>query len=598
MTQQNAGRNPSGPPWGRSSGWWRLAAAFVAGALLAGMSLVRFVPSSTTASRLAGGGLSGGGLPQESGGDLLADPESGEIIDPETGEGTGSFVDPETGTVVTRSGGGGSDGGSSTGGSTGGRGTGGSDGSSSGGSGDGSGGGGSQGTGGSSGRAASESGSGATVGGGGGGGSGTSGENPDGSPIECAPGKNGGETDVGITGDTIKLGATVAESGIAQDFLGEARQGMEAVRNKVNQGGGICGRRLEIVYKDDGWNPDRGLRFIQNLVEQEKVFALAVVPSSEGLNQAAKDNSGYLVDQGVPVVGSDGMIRSQYRDPYIWPVASATVTQMHVMMKDAWDRGARNPAIVFENSFRFGIEGAFAFNQAYKRLSGKDIPGYTNPLTGNATCQDRFCGVQGGQGNYGGEVSSINQSCKEDPKCDYLVLLLEPKTGEDWMSAPGVSQPGSFKYGMGAGQPLFTFGFADTCDDTCDGLRLWTGYNPPIEQFKNDPAVRTYVNDLDRQSSRADEFNQFTQGSYLGMLLLVDALERTGPNLTREALVSTLDSTTLDTGLSPTLRWRKGDHIANGAAQAFEIQSENGFRGWRFVQGYVSDPWRTKDFGG
>ncbi|HEX2196832.1 MAG TPA: hypothetical protein VHJ76_07890, partial [Actinomycetota bacterium] len=71
--------------------------------------------------------------------------------------------------------------------------------------------------------------------------------------LECAPGKNGGATDQGVTGTEIEMATTVAESGPGAAFLGEVRYGMHAVVAKVNAAGGICGRKLSIQYVDDGW---------------------------------------------------------------------------------------------------------------------------------------------------------------------------------------------------------------------------------------------------------------------------------------------------------------------------------------------------------
>jgi ABC-type branched-subunit amino acid transport system substrate-binding protein len=437
-------------------------------------------------------------------------------------------------------------------------------------------------------------GSGVQVGGGGSGGGGSSGGGGGGGGAggSCAAGANGGATDTGVTATEIKLGATVAESGIAQSFLGQVRQAMEAMKNKVNRAGGICGRQLRIVYKDDGWDPQRGAGFIQNLVEGEKVFALAVSPSSEGLNQASAQ--GYFAKQGVPVVGADGLNVTQFKDPMIWPVAAATVTTIDVMMKNAYDRGARHPAIVFGNTYRFGVEGAYAANAAWQKLTNSDIPGYKNPLAaGGGSCENRFCGVSAGQGQYGNQVSTLNTACNSGDRCDFLVLLLEPKTAQDWMAVPGVKQPKDFAKGMGGPQPLFTFGFGRACGDRCAGMWVWTGYNPPIEQYRNQPAVSAYMSDLKGQSASADEFNQFTMGGYVGMQLLVEALKQTGPNLTRGALVQKLNSMApLNTGLTTAaLQWTAGSRYANHSAQAFEMQARNGFTGWRFVQPPIRDPW-------
>jgi hypothetical protein len=249
------------------------------------------------------------------------------------------------------------------------------------------------------------------------------------------------------------------------------------------------------------------------------------------------------------------------------------------------------------------VEGAYAFDQAFKRLSGNDVPGYSNPLSGNATCKSgtRFCGISAGTGQYGNEVSIVNNACNSGNKCDYLVLLMEPDTAEQWMATPGAPTAGQFaKGGMGAAQPLFTYSFGTTCGDKCNGIQVWTGYNPPLGQFASTTGVKQYVNDLHNTSSSADAYNQFTEGCYLGMQLLVAAMEEAGAhgNLTRAAVKAQLDSMNLDTGLSAAAEtWSAGQHWAVGGAQGFTMQSQNGFSGWRFTTPYLKDPWLGQDFG-
>jgi ABC-type branched-subunit amino acid transport system substrate-binding protein len=405
---------------------------------------------------------------------------------------------------------------------------------------------------------------------------------------------SGGATDTGVTANSVKLGATVAESGIAQAFLGEARQGMEAYRKRVNSKGGVCGRTLNIVYKDDGWDPAAGQQDLQSLINEDKVFAIAVSPSSEGVNAAS--NAGVFDKAGVPVVGTDGLDRSQYKDPYVWPVAAATVTMLHVMMDQAWKDGARNPAIVFDNNYKFGTEGANAFDQAFKRHANKDVPGFGKACGAGS----RYCGVDT-NGDIAGAVSIINNACKshdgQDP-CDYLVMLMEPATAMKWMSVTGAPRVAQFAKGIGAAQPLFTYDFGTNCGDKCNGIEVWTGYNPPIGSFANAAGVKQYVDDLHSQKSSADAFNQFTEGSYLGLQLLVDAMTRAGGNLTREALKAALDQSNLDTGLSASPAvWSAGSHWAVGGAQGFTMQASNGFAGWRLTTPFAQDPWLGQDFG-
>jgi hypothetical protein len=406
--------------------------------------------------------------------------------------------------------------------------------------------------------------------------------------VECKAGANGGKTDRGVTSTEIKLGATVVQSGIGTSFLGPVVTGMNAVKNKVNREGGICGRQLRLILKDDGWDAQRGYGYIRNLVEGEKVFGLAVNPSSEGLRVAS--NEGYFVKTQTPVLGTDGMLNSQYVDPWVWPVAASTVSTMHIIAKDAYDRlDARNFSIVFDSQYHFGVEGAFAFNAAVKRLTGKDIPGYFNP-GGGGGCSSRFCAISAGRSSYSTENRAFNTACFNGvDECDFLAMLLEPGEALTFMRDGFQRQ---FTAGKGLAQTLFSEQFAAACGSTCDGATVWTGYLPPVGALASKPAVAEYVRDVRSENATIDEYNQFLEGGYLGMRYTVDVLKKVGPYLTRAATMAIADSMPYDIGLSTPLHWSKGNHFANAAMQPFVIQYQNGFNGFRSPGiGWVKDPW-------
>jgi len=322
------------------------------------------------------------------------------------------------------------------------------------------------------------------------------------------------------------------------------------------------------------------------------VFALAVVPSSEGLLNVSK--AGYLDQQKVPVVGSDGMLISQYEDPYIWPVAASTISTMHIMVKQAYDAGQRQFAIVYESTYHFGIEGAFAFNAAVKRVTGSDIPGYVNPLQ-TPQCKERFCGISAGQSSYNGNIQSFNSACTSGTNCDFIALLLEPATATTWMKGGGLVRD---DIRLAGPQPLFTHDFGSACGNPCNSMWLWSGYLPPLGDYLSQPAVSTYVNDIKAVSSTADYNNSFVEGGYVGMELVVKALQAAGPNLTRAGLKSALDSMTFDSGLTAApLTWKAGNHFANVHMQAFSMQFKNGFNGWRDERSSLDDPWVGQDSG-
>jgi ABC-type branched-subunit amino acid transport system substrate-binding protein len=125
---------------------------------------------------------------------------------------------------------------------------------------------------------------------------------------------------------------------------------------------------------------------------------------------------------------------------------------------------------------------------------------------------------------------------------------------------------------------------------------LWTGFTAPYPPFASQRAVSDYVAAIRSVSGSADTANQFMQGAYVGMEVLVEALRKVGPQLTRAKLKQAMDSMRFDNGLTKTLSWRAGGHFANTAMQGFTIQYSQGFNGFRYEQtGWVEDPWWNKD---
>ena len=411
----------------------------------------------------------------------------------------------------------------------------------------------------------------------GGGGGGAAAGRVDPRGLECKPGKNGNETDVGVSGSKIRLATTAVLDGPARSLLSDSPNAMKAVVDKVNRSGGVCGRLLELTVVNDSFRDSDGQRIIRNFIA-EKYFALPVVPSAEGLGAAIR--AGLISKAGIPVVGTDGLRQEQYEDPWVWPVASATVTSMRVMAKyGATARNAKSFAIVWDNKYKFGEEGKDAFVNQVKAMFGPNAKIVDQPLDPD---------VQ----SYASEAEAFNRACgSAGENCDMVAMLLLPDTAKKWLQRKPVR---GGLYTAGA-QTLFTDQFARDCVQMigadCHGFAVWTGYNPPTVAL---PGVVSYVNDVRAVKPDIDVNNQFVEGAYLGMSMFVEALHAVGPNLTRARLKAVLDGMDYKTDLASTLTWRPGNHFANVRSQAFSMTVNQGaFRGWTSDQtGFLLDPAR------
>jgi ABC-type branched-subunit amino acid transport system substrate-binding protein len=517
MSTINGSQNPSPTGPVNLPVWVKVLGAFLAGAVLVAASLVHVVPNSLGQGRRGGVlGLPGAGSDEE----LL--PE-GYALDEE-----GNLV------YVGDEGAGGAEG--------------------------------------SEGTAGGQSGAGGAGLGGAAGGSSTGG--PGGGACNAAG--NGGATDKGVSSTKINLATTAALDGPAASLLKDSVTGMKAVMERVNREGGVCGRRLELRVDNDGFDAQRGSTYIRNYIESGQYFALPVVPSAEGLGSAIR--SGVISSGGMPVVGTDGLRQEQYGEAWVWPVATATVSTMRIMAKyGRQTKKASTFAIVWDNKYKFGLEGKAAFVDQVGDLGGTVV--HDQPLNPD-------------QPSYAGEAQTFNEKCGGG-KCDMVALLLLPDTAKKWMTRnPALGR----LYTAGA-QTLFTDKFGRDCvqaaGDRCHGIAAWTGYNPPIGGLASKSGVAKYVNEVRALNPAIDVRNQFLQGAYLGMSVFVEALRKTGPNLTRAGLRTTLDSLQYPNDLSATLTWSAGNHWANVQSQAFSMVVTQGtFNGWSHTSGFISDPGR------
>ena len=74
-------------------------------------------------------------------------------------------------------------------------------------------------------------------------------------------------------GNEIKLGQTMPYSGPASAY-GTIGRVQQAYFKRLNENGGINGRRINLISLDDGYSPPRAVEQVRRLVEQEQVLAL------------------------------------------------------------------------------------------------------------------------------------------------------------------------------------------------------------------------------------------------------------------------------------------------------------------------------------
>ena len=104
--------------------------------------------------------------------------------------------------------------------------------------------------------------------------------------------------ETGVTPTEILVGMSNAQSGPASGLGTKLKQGASAYINRINDGGGVHGRKIKLVSYDDGYEPERAAAMTNKLINDDKVFTLfgyvGTPTSSAALPLASKAGVPYI----------------------------------------------------------------------------------------------------------------------------------------------------------------------------------------------------------------------------------------------------------------------------------------------------------------
>ena len=132
----------------------------------------------------------------------------------------------------------------------------------------------------------------------------------------------------GLTADAIRIGHTTAQSGNLAAY-GNIAYGWDSYNNYVNENGGIGGRDIELIVKDDAYVAAQTIEFIDELIESENVFMIVTLGSPNTLAVYDTINAECIpqpfVMTGHPAWGdpeihpwTSGMIMSYSTEAVLW----------------------------------------------------------------------------------------------------------------------------------------------------------------------------------------------------------------------------------------------------------------------------------------
>jgi len=147
-------------------------------------------------------------------------------------------------------------------------------------------------------------------------------------------------------------------------FLEPYRKGMELARDEINAAGGVHGRRLEIVIRDDNGNPGDAVRVAEELLAREKVdLLMGTFASNVGLavaDLARQRKRLFLASEPLTdkLVWQDGNRYTFRLRPSTWMQTAMLVDEAAKLKKKRW-------AIVYPN-YEYGQSATAAFKELLK----------------------------------------------------------------------------------------------------------------------------------------------------------------------------------------------------------------------------------------
>lgn len=133
------------------------------------------------------------------------------------------------------------------------------------------------------------------------------------------PGGGGPGDRTGLTDTTIKIGVHAPVTGAAAFPQQSFQSGVGVWANHINSKGGIHGRKIEIVFRDDRFDPNSARGVCKELAQQQKVFLLIGAGGSDQIDACARYatsvNTPYLsagVHETRPNLGSLNALRTFY----------------------------------------------------------------------------------------------------------------------------------------------------------------------------------------------------------------------------------------------------------------------------------------------
>ena len=169
----------------------------------------------------------------------------------------------------------------------------------------------------------------------------------------------------GVSDDRILFGQSAAFSGPAEALGRGMRLGIRTAFEERNRTGGVHGRRLELISLDDTYEPELAIANTHRLIGEERVFALIGAVGTPTSNAAEPIASAAGVPYIGPFTGAE-FLRSRSRPMVINVRASYFQETEEMVERLTSDLGVDRIGILYQDD-SYGLAGFKGLTRALKR---------------------------------------------------------------------------------------------------------------------------------------------------------------------------------------------------------------------------------------
>jgi ABC-type branched-subunit amino acid transport system substrate-binding protein len=316
----------------------------------------------------------------------------------------------------------------------------------------------------------------------------------------------------GAPAGAIVIGQSAPLSGSNKDLGTDIRNGALAYFKRVNDAGGVNGRKIELVSLDDANDTKRSEANTKQLLEQNNPIALYGYGSATLSRPALPHVEAAKIPFVAPFTGADPMRKF---NRYVYNHRASYADELEKIVEHYTTFGVKRIAVL-HYADAVGNEN---FNAVDRALKARNLA----PVA--------VASVTRTQTDFAKELAAVGQA---NP--DVVILTTLYKTSADFIK-------GMKRAGIGTQFVSTSFAGSTALANAlgADGLGVAMSQVVPSYLRRSVPVVKEYQAAMEAAFGKK-EFSYTSLESYIAAKVLVEGLRRAGAQPTRERLLAALDS--------------------------------------------------------